>query len=351
MSDSTHFDPDSVGRAFDAAVEGLAPLAGRARVVLGCSAGGDSMALLDLAARAAESRHWQVAVAHLDHAQRPESAEEAGFVAEQARRRGLHLFTERLEPSDAPLNEDAMRQARHALFGRVARVWHAAAVCLAHQADDRAETLLIRLLAGSGPTGLGSIRPLETLGELTVVRPLLGLRRAELRGYLRARGLKWREDPTNDGAAGKRTWVRNELLPSIRERIGLDPTERIVRAAELIDQEAGALNESARMLLEYVSSAPPPGAAGRLDLDHPVWRDASANLRRQLVRQWLWALRRGPHPPGHAAVQEACDFIERAARGTELRTIDRIHIVRGPTWLVAFAPEIGAETRKRILNG
>lgn len=335
--------------AFDEAARTLAPLGHGKRLLLGCSAGGDSMALLDLAAGRALERGWALAVGHLDHAQRPESAEEAQFVAEQAARRGVMMFMERLNLPEAgagALNEDALRRARHAAFRRFAEAWRADAIVLAHQADDQAETFLIRLLAGSGPTGLGGIRPVETIEGLTVARPLLAARRADLRDYLRAQNLPWRDDPSNEGGANKRGWVRNALLPAMRERIGLDPTARITRSAALIRAEAEVLEETIGLLLSQLALPPAPPALARLDLAHPLWREAGPLVRRQLLRQWLWLLRRQPHPPGYEALGEALAFVQAGRPLAELRTVERMHIVHCKTSLLAFAPEVACEARQ-----
>ncbi len=342
-------DARAVERAFDAACAGLDPLADGRRLLLGCSAGGDSMALLELAAPAAAAHGWSLAVVHVDHSQRPESAEEARFVAARAAAHGLPCYLERLGDElvgGGALSEDALRQARHECFRRAAAAFKAGALLLAHQADDRAETFLIRLLAGSGPTGLGSIRPVEKIGKLTLVRPLLKIRRAALRQYLTARGLGWRDDPTNAAVSNKRGWIRNELLPLIADRIGLDPAPRIVSAAELIDQEAGALADAANVLVNLLSRQPQSPAIAMLHLDFAIWDFASHDLKLQLVREWLWRIRARPHPPGRAAVAEALKFIEQARRGAELRTVEQIHIVHLTDGLLAFPPEVGPAARR-----
>ncbi len=338
----------AVENAFGRSCRGLDPLRPGARLLLACSAGGDSMTLLDLAARRAGRARWELAVLHVDHRQRAESTDEARFVMEQVEGYGLECFVERL-PDDlvaaSPLSEEVMREARLERLRAVAKHWDARAVLLAHQADDRAETFLIRLLAGSGPTGLASIRAVERFGGLTLVRPLLGGRRGQMREYLRARGIDWREDPTNLDQAGKRAWVRHTVLPLMREKIGLDPTERIAGAAALIEEEATVLTEAARILLGRMRCEPPQPAGDRLDLSHPCWTEAGPLLRRQLLRQWLWDMRRRPHPPGMRTVNEALAFVEQARPGAELRTIERIHVVHCKDSLLAFGPEVDPPAR------
>jgi tRNA(Ile)-lysidine synthase len=334
--------------AFERACDALDPLGSGRRLLLACSAGGDSMTLLDLAARAAQRRDWELAVVHIDHGQRPQSAEEARFAAAEASRNNLTFFSECLDEEliqSSPLSEDVMRQARHDIFRRLSRQWEADAVALAHHGDDRAETFLIRLLAGSGPTGLSAIRPVERLGELMLVRPLLAARRADMRAYLKVRELEWHDDPSNADIATKRGWVRHTLLPQIRDHIGLDPTGRIVRASELIEEEAAVVAETSGLILRQLALPTPESSLARLDLEHPLWAEAGALSRRQILRQWLWDLRRRPYPPGYAAVAEALTFADQARPGAELRSIERIHIVHCKTSLVAFDPSVESEVR------
>lgn len=349
MTHKTDNPVTRVREAFEQACGRLEPLRPGARLLLGCSAGSDSMSLLDLAAGLAPRMDWHLAVAHIDHNQRSESADEARFVTGQACRHGLTTFIQRLRPADgSPLTEDAMRQARLAAFRRFTDVWQADALLLAHQADDRAETFIIRLTDGSGPTGLASIRPVEQVEGLTILRPLLGIRRQALRDHLVAQNLPWRVDPSNASLENKRSWVRHDLLPRIAERIGLDPTERIVRASVLIAEEAAALDDACRILLASLARPVPEGALACLDVSVAAWREASPVLRRQLLRQWLWSLRRGPHPPGLGAVEEALAFVENARPGSQLRTIEQIHVIHCKKVLLAFEPEVDETVRQAI---
>lgn len=333
---------DSIDRtraAFAAGCAALGPMAPGSRLLLGCSAGGDSMALLELAAERALEKRWTLHVAHFDHAQRPDSAEEARFVAGRCAALKLPFETARLPQGRVfppGLDEGSLREARYEFFRSCLQRIGAGALVLAHQADDRAETLLMRLLRGSGPTGLGSIRALESIDGMTVVRPLLSLRRADLRVFLTARNLAWLDDPANQDERFKRVWVRHELLPMLGERMGMDMTTRLVRTSELIEEEAGALNEACELMLKQLAAPAPPSSAAALRLDHPLWREAGAPLRRALLRQWIWNLRRGGHPPGFEAVQEAAKFVERAAPGARLRTVERIHLEKSGPLLVAY---------------
>lgn len=336
--------------AFKTACQRFEPLGRGRRLMLGCSAGGDSMCLLDLAARAALEQGWKLALAHLDHRQRPESTLEAAFVSQQAAEREIPFFSEALEGDPnrrGALSEEAMRQARLDFFGRQCDRWNADALLLAHQADDRAETFLIRLLAGSGPRGLSAIRPVERLRGLTIVRPLVGARRDDLRAYLRRQGRAWHDDPTNQGDATKRAWIRNTLMPMIEAYLESDPTGRIARASELIAEEAGALNDASEHLLAELTQPGPPPATSTLDLTTRAWVDSGPALRRQLLRLWLQKLRSSPYPAGFAATEAVLDFAQKIQPGAELRTVEHIHLIHCKHRLAAYAPEVEKTERQR----
>lgn len=328
-----------VESAFAVACDRLSPLRKGANLVLGCSAGGDSMALLELMAEAAETRDWRLCVAHYDHALRPESAAEAEFVKERCGTLGVGFRAERRDISDDdPLrwSESELRDLRFAFFGRAERARQAHAVVLAHHADDRAETFLMRLLSGSGTTGLASIAPVHSVRGMTVVRPLLELRRDELRAFLLARGRDWKEDPSNEDQGYQRVWIRNRLLPQLSERMGADVTARLGRTSQLLMDDSEALTGACKLILERVVSKVEPPAIERFSLKHSLWEDANATLRRRLMREWIWRVTGSAHPPGFEAATEALNFAERGTEGTRLRTVGGFLIARESGFLIAY---------------
>src|SRR4051794_16756002 len=168
---------------------------------VGVSGGADSVALLHLLCdRADLSLH----VVHLDHETRAgASAADAGYVRELSKRLGLACTIARrsdveAETAHLPANRSSRyRAARFELFLRVVTEHRLAGVVLAHHFDDQVETVFQRLLRGSGPAGLGGMAEQTIVRGVTVVRPLLGVRRAALREMLEARGIAWREDASN----------------------------------------------------------------------------------------------------------------------------------------------------------
>jgi tRNA(Ile)-lysidine synthase len=216
-----------------------------ARLVLAVSGGADSMALLHGAARlvATGRRDWRLSVAHLDHALRPESAEDAAFVRAAATALGLPTEIARtdvaaLARDEGTSIEEAGRDSRYRFLEEVAPA--GALIATAHTLDDVAETVLINLLRGTGPAGMAGIPARRG----RVVRPLLGARREELRDLLDAAGLTYRVDPSNADPAFLRNRVRVEVLP-VLESIRPGAVERIGRFSRLAADDDALLDDLA----------------------------------------------------------------------------------------------------------
>src|SRR5690606_38570557 len=129
--------------------------------------------------------------AHLDHGMRPDSADDAAWVAGLCRAWGVPLVTERA--AQLPRSETEARAVRYAFLESAADRLGADRIATAHHADDRIETVLARLARGTNVRGLAGI----PIRRGRYVRPLLRYRRREIEAYARAVGLRWREDPTN----------------------------------------------------------------------------------------------------------------------------------------------------------
>jgi tRNA(Ile)-lysidine synthase len=186
----------------------------RGRALVAVSGGPDSVALLDLLQRTADVHRLELVVAHVDHGIHPNSSSIASRVAALAAGMGLACHTETLTLGPAA-SETVAREARYAALFRLAARENAAGLFTAHHADDQVETVLMRVLAGSGPAGLAGMPTTAGL----VIRPLLPFRRAALARYARERGLQIWDDPANGDPAHLRSWLRGEVLPLLRQRL------------------------------------------------------------------------------------------------------------------------------------
>ncbi|MEX0626230.1 MAG: tRNA lysidine(34) synthetase TilS [Chloroflexota bacterium] len=227
---------DPLRPIIDALAEGAArlPIPDGAALVLAISGGPDSTALLHASAKMAPDRGWRLTVAHLDHALRPTSADEAAEVAATAAGMGLPAEVRRVDvgalaAAEHRSLEDAGRQARYRFLEEVAAGLGAdALIATAHTADDAAETVLLRLARGSGLRGLRGIPARRG----RIVRPLLHARRTVLRDALDAAGIAYLIDPSNANLAHARNRVRADLLPAF-ERLNPAAVEALMRFGRL----------------------------------------------------------------------------------------------------------------------
>jgi tRNA(Ile)-lysidine synthase len=182
------------------------------------SGGPDSVALLDLLHRSGDLHGLSLVVAHFDHGIHPESATVAASTRALAASYGLP-YEEGRGALGPAAGETIARSARYAWL-EAQRVRLGASVILtAHHADDQAETVLMRLLSGSGPTGLAGMAPRHG----AIVRPLLPFRRAAILRHVRTAGLAVWADPANQDPRHLRSWLRGEVLPALRARLpGVD---------------------------------------------------------------------------------------------------------------------------------
>ena len=238
-------------------------------VFIAVSGGPDSMALLHGAARLGR---WQLTVAHLDHGLRPDSHDDASFVADAAAALDLACIVRRTEvaalaATEGRTVEEAGREARYRFLEEVAAP--DALIATAHTADDSAETILLNLVRGSGLAGVSGIPPRRA----RVVRPLIASRRAGLRAALDAAGIGYRLDPTNDGLDASRNRIRHEVIPAL-DRINPVAVEALTRFGRLAADDDALLDAIAAGELARRRA----GAAIE-------WRDAPARaLGRRVLR-------------------------------------------------------------------
>lgn len=199
-------------------------LAGRG-ILVAVSGGVDSVVLAHALARLARPLGLRVAVGHVHHGLRGEAADaDEAFVQDLAAKLGIPFARERIAPAalrgggpsrTRPTLQEAARELRYGALGRIAGELGLAHVATAHHADDQAETVLLRLLRGTGPDGLRGIP--ERSADGRVVRPLLAASRAEIAAWAVREGLAWREDLSNASPDYARNRLRRDLVPVLRQ--------------------------------------------------------------------------------------------------------------------------------------
>lgn len=254
------------------------------------SGGLDSTVLLHgLAELRTEFAGLRLRAVHVDHSLHADSGTWAAHCESFAARLSVPLTLRcvQVDRTGADGMEAAARRARYDEFRSLLEPGETLAT--AHHAEDQVETVLLRLMRGAGPRGLGSIGSLGAFGAGRLARPLLSLGRADLEVYAQAAGLDWIDDPTNVDTSIDRNFLRHEILPPLRDRWpGLDAA--IGRAARLAAEAAGLLDELGRL------DAKAAVADGLISLD--ALRALDSARQRNLVRHVLHA--RGLVPPSEA---------------------------------------------------
>lgn len=178
------------------------------RVWAAVSGGSDSVALLRLLMQFANHMKWDLSILHIDHGARSDSADDAAFVEELAVRLELPFQLRRIPPPGSGSLEAYFSSNREAIYNEIAE--GSDLVATGHTASDRAETLILRLLEGSGLRGLGGM---DYFGRGPVIRPLLDLSRHDLEEYLSTIDQSWIEDPSNTEDVFLRNRIRHTVMP------------------------------------------------------------------------------------------------------------------------------------------
>ena len=239
------------------------------RVAVAVSGGADSVSLLRILLELRDDSGIVVAVAHFHHGIRGVDADaDEAFVRELARVFDLELYLER---GDARAHsqengislETAARELRYRFFFELLEDKKANRIATAHTLDDQAETVLMKLLRGAGTRGLAGIFPEQRVARGgSIVRPLLEIRRDELREYLRSLNQPWREDLSNNDVSLTRNRVRAHVLPMLREQVNPAADLALAHVAEISRAEEEYWQEQVKRVLSLVVAPGEPARRG-----------------------------------------------------------------------------------------
>ncbi|MBO0862434.1 MAG: tRNA lysidine(34) synthetase TilS [Chloracidobacterium sp.] len=269
-------------------------------IVAAISGGADSAAMLDAIARfqLSDGRPGSIIVAHLNHQLRgEESDDDEAFVRDLAGRLGLPICAERIAVAERAEEEkrnlEAMaRSLRYEFLLKVAEARGANVVLTAHTLDDQAETILMRLIRGSGAEGLRGIHQIVALSaRVNLLRPALGIRRDEVIEHCEHYGLRFRSDSSNYLHDFTRNRVRLEVLPLL-ETFNPRVKESLARASEFLVRDEDYLRD---MAAEYLAAIYEKELGEESGLDVKALEKTPAAIKRRVLRLWLRAERGGLH--------------------------------------------------------
>lgn len=322
-------------------------------VLVGVSGGADSLCIAEFMHEAG----YSLIVAHFDHKLRPDSATDAEAVGDYARQKGLRYVTEqgdvkvRAEKSRETI-EEAARMARYKFLFESAEDNEAQAVVVGHSADDQVETLLMHLLRGSGLNGMGGMPyrwvPNAWHAEIPLLRPLLGVWRAEILDYCRTKGLEPVQDQTNQDPAYYRNRLRLELVPYLET---FNPAAR-----KLIWQTARLLEGERELISGLVETAWSECVQDtsedyvRINTGHAL--NYPLGMQRHMIRKAIDHLRPGLRDISFDAVQIGVAHLQPAQEYAEIDLIAGLKIVAEPgsLWVAEWETELPVGDWPQVLE-
>jgi tRNA(Ile)-lysidine synthase len=283
-------------------------LKGPGLALLAVSGGPDSVAMLDLLHHVGPSRALSLLVVHVDHGIHPESGRIGASVASLAQGRyGLETITMSLGLGPA-VSETQAREGRYAALRQVQEERAARWIVTAHHADDQAETVLLRLLRGSGPAGLAGM---AAIGAGGLVRPLLPFTHLELVEHATALGLSFFDDPANADHRHTRSWLRHAVLPVLRARLGEEADRALLSVARHAADDVAAWDAA----LDLLAGLDLRCDNGRIDVARVALGGYDSLLASRVIRA---AAHRAGFMLGPAQAARVVAFAPDAASGRSL---------------------------------
>jgi tRNA(Ile)-lysidine synthase len=324
------------------------------RVAVAVSGGADSVALMHLLLDLRTKLGIVLSVAHFNHKLRGQASDaDEKFVANLAAKHGLlfhaaHADVAAKAKRDKANLEDTARRTRYAFFDQLVSEGHATKIAVAHTADDQAETVVAHILRGTGLAGLGGIHPVA--GH--VVRPLIQLRRAELRIYLRSKKQSWREDATNRDTTKTRARIRKKLIPLLEKSFNPAVVQHLVTLADLAREDESFFDALIRArAATIVKSEQNVASVAVGDLLYPSGtKENSRAFSKRLIRLLIEDLKPRPGQLNARHIQSVLDLAESGENGKSLPLPGGIEVRRESDTLMfhpkAFFPTTSKANRE-----
>jgi tRNA(Ile)-lysidine synthase len=326
------------------------------RVGVAVSGGADSVALLLLLLALREKLGVILSVVHFNHKLRGKASDaDEKYVSRLAAKHGLEFHTASVQVAARAKKEranleDAARRARYDFFRSLVESGKLTRIAVAHTADDQAETVLAHLMRGTGLTGLGGIHPVAG----SVFRPLLVIRRGDLREFLRAKKQNWREDATNRDTTKMRAHIRKKLLPLLEKQFQPAIVNHLATLADLaredeaffdavVEERAGALihrsAEGLRVAAEDLLNPWKKKKPNAESTEDTETTEGTRALSARLVRRIMEDIKPRPGELGARHVEAVLELACRGANGSSLPLPGGVEVRRERDLLFFLAME------------
>lgn len=293
-------------------------------VLVAVSGGPDSVCALEILNKLKDEYGLNLHVAHLNHKFRKEAEKEAEFVRKLADEKGIASTIEAIDVKDYCIKrglskQEGAREVRYDFLKKAADKIGAARIVTGHTADDQAETFLMRLIRGSGASGLSAIPPVRG----RIIRPLIEIKKSEALGFLKENNIRYVKDPTNIRPVYLRNKIRLELLPLLVKRFNPNIASTLCREADILREDEAFLNGIADTIFKEMVTAQEKDS---ITLNYLRFNRLHPAIKKRVVRRAVAELTGGLKRISYLHITSAIDAIKNTGKGIDLT--DNIRIER-----------------------
>lgn len=298
------------------------------RILVGVSGGVDSLCLLDILWRLSAEQEWELFAAHLNHQFRGEEAkEDALYVERFCRERNIPCEIGEanvpqliMETQGSP--QSVAREARFSFFRQVAEKWNINKLALAHHANDQAETVLMRILRGTGIEGLAGIHREREDISFTVVRPLLSIYKEELEAYCQQGGIIPRLDSSNLKKSYHRNFIRLEVIPWLEDRVNPSLQDSLNQLGDIAFFENEYLEEITKISLDQIIKFK---EENKIIIKGKLFLGFHVALQRRMIKLIFNYLVKNHANIGFVHINQACEWIKEGRTSSQLELPHRVY--------------------------
>ena len=309
------------------------------KIIIGISGGPDSVALTHILHQLQYTWGLKLHLAHVNHHLRRGANRDQGFVEKFAKKMNLPLTVhhwKKLKKMPRGSIEELAREERLSFFIKLRKKINADSVALAHTQNDLAETVLMRILRGTGLQGLRAILPYKEMGEMTLIRPLLALKKTEIIQYLKTNRLSYCLDLTNKDTAFFRNKMRHELLPILERQYNPNITESLEHLAESSGEDYEYLMHQSKILYKKLTAK--NQRSGEINLPLSALRKSPLALQRMVFRLAFAHLKGDTNQLTLAHIQKIEQLNEQSPDNAFAALPSKIYFIKNKKNLKCFSP-------------
>jgi len=316
-------------------IQNISPLIRGATFIIGTSGGPDSTALAHILHHLQYELGFHIHIAHYNHNLHRNAKQDQKFVEKLAKQLNVPCSTGCWEHSKDLKKgsiEDAARRRRFQFFKRLAKKISARAVILAHTEDDQAETVLMRILRGTGLQGLRGILPNRKIDDVCYIRPLLSIKKKEILAFLKKKNISYRIDPTNIKTEFFRNKIRLELLPLLTTQYNHNIKKLLTNMADNISTDYSYLESQSRKIFTKLAKCSSDKKNIRIDLK--LYSSQHPALKRMIIRTGIKQLKGNTNRITLTHLREIEDFLQNRPQKSTVHLPQNITIRKDSKYLI-----------------